>query len=104
MISVATAKVLAAFLEAPQREQYGFGLMRATGLKSGSLYPILDRLNQSGWLRAYDEDIDEVAAGRPKRRLYSLSALGEEEAPRAVAEFYHDLGPALRWRPRLEGA
>ena len=50
MLSVAKAKVLQAFLEEPSQEQYGFGLMRSTGVKSGSLYPILDSLEKSGWI------------------------------------------------------
>ena len=86
MISLATAKVLSAFVDAPLSVQYGFGLMRTTGLKSGSLYPILERLTGNGWLHVSEEEIDEVAAGRPKRREYRLTVLGKREAPRAIAE------------------
>jgi len=104
MISVAAAKVLAAFLNTPRREQYGFGLMKTTNLKSGTLYPLLDRFERSGWLEEFDEDIDEVAVGRPKRRLYRPTAQGEREARQAVAELYRALGPAPRWLSGLERA
>ena len=101
MISKATFKVLSAFLENPGRDLYGFGLMRTTGVKAGSLYPILDRLEHVGWLQASVEEIDVVAAGRPRRRLYRLTALGEREAREGVDEFYRDLGPAPSWLPNL---
>jgi PadR family transcriptional regulator, regulatory protein PadR len=103
VVSKASAKVLLEFLQDPSREQYGFGLMRSTGVKSGSLYPILDRLERLRWIESHDEDIDEQAEGRPKRRLYRLTALGDREARQAVADFYRDLAPAPAWVRRLEG-
>ena len=99
--SKATAKVLIAFLEYPARDQYGFGLMGATGVKSGSLYPILERLERLGWIESHMEVIDERVAGRPKRKLYRMTAVGQAEATQAVADFYRDL-PSPRWLPRLE--
>ena len=104
MITRATAKVLSTFLNAPTVDHYGFGLMRSTALKGGTLYPLLDRLEHEGWLEVHDEDIDETVAGRPKRRLYRLTAIGEREARRAVAEFYDDLGPAPSWLPTPDTA
>jgi PadR family transcriptional regulator PadR len=99
LISPATAKVLAAFLDDPKAEQYGFGLMRSTSLKSGSLYPILDRLVQRGWLEVYNEDIDEAAEGRRRRRLYRITPRGEREAPVAFDEFREGMAAVLRWAP-----
>lgn len=78
------ARVLLAFLEDATKEQYGFGLLKSTGVKSGSLYPLLDRLEERGWIESWDEDIDVEAEGRPRRRLYRLTPLGEREARRAV--------------------
>lgn len=98
------AKVLAAFLEDPTREQYGFALLRLTGVKSGSLYPFLDRLEKRGWLKSWDETIDEHSEGRPRRRLYRLTGLGEREARKAVASFYLDVAKAPTWLPGFEGA
>jgi PadR family transcriptional regulator PadR len=103
-LSKASAKVLMEFLANPNRDQYGFGLMKATGVKSGSLYPILDRFQAQGWVERRDEVIDERAEGRPRRRLYRLTGMGGPAAKRAVADFYRDLGPAPSWVPRPQGA
>lgn len=95
-------KVLREFLENPMRDHYGLGLMRSTGLKSGTLYPVLEQLLERGWLENFLEDIDEHAEGRPKRRLYRLTGVGETEARRAVIDFYRDLGPTPSWLPDPE--
>jgi PadR family transcriptional regulator len=102
-LSKSSAKVLRAFVEAPDEEQYGFGLMRETGVKSGSLYPILERFERLRWIEGHDEAIDERVEGRPRRRLYQLTALGEREARKAVAAFYQDVGRAPTWVPGIEG-
>jgi len=60
-------------LDDPQVRRYGLEIMRATGLASGTLYPILTRLQETGWVRADWEDIDSSVEGRPARRYYSLT-------------------------------
>ena len=45
-LSKSSAKVLRAFVDDPSVEQYGFGLMHSTRVKSGSLYPILERFER----------------------------------------------------------
>lgn len=97
-----TVKVLKEFFENPRHPQYGFGLMRATGVKSGSLYPILDQLISRGWLESFGEDIDEHAEGRPRRRLYRLTGLGQTEGWKAITDFYEELGPLPGWLPGPE--
>jgi hypothetical protein len=67
------ADVVKAFLENPQRERYGFELMRVTGLGSGAVYPILAKLERAGWLTVGTEDIDPRAEGRPARRCYRIT-------------------------------
>jgi DNA-binding PadR family transcriptional regulator len=110
-LSKSRAKILSVFLADPSQEQYGFGLMRSTGVKSGALYPILDSLERLGWVEAYDENIDERAERRPRRRLYRLTDLGETEATGALVEFHsdqvavpprlQDLLPQPYWEPHL---
>lgn len=103
-LSKSSVKVLQAFLDEPMKEQYGFGLMGSTSVKSGSLYPILEKFERLGWIEGSDESIDERAEGRPRRRLYRLTALGEKEGRKAVADFYCDLGQRPAWLPPgLEG-
>jgi len=66
-----TRAVLDELLADPAVERYGFDLARATGLASGTLYPILMRLEERGLLAARWE----FAEGRP-RHVYRLTAEG----------------------------
>lgn len=100
-LSPPSVKVLRQFLDNPSEEQYGFGLMRSTRVQAGSLYPILDRLERLQWIEGFDEEIDERAEGRPRRRLYHLTGLGQREGAQAVEEFYRDLGVPLDLIPGL---
>ena len=86
-MSVAKVKVLNALLEDPAKPHYGYELMRMTGVKSGSLYPILEQLEKAGWLEAAWEDLDERREGRPPRRWYQLTGLGQRCAPTAAATY-----------------
>ena len=67
------ATVLKVLLEDPDQPRYGFGLMKLTGLASGSLYPMLARLEGAGWPTRGKEDIDPRAAGRPARTHYTIT-------------------------------
>jgi PadR family transcriptional regulator len=78
--STATRTVLRALLDYPDDECYGFALMRATGLASGTLYPILDRLVERGCVTSRWENVDPVTAARPRRRYYRLTGGGIAEA------------------------
>jgi len=75
-ITTALAKVLRAFLDDPSVPRYGFDLMRGTRLPSGTLYPILARLERMGWVVSQNEDVDPVVEGRPARRFYRLTEHG----------------------------
>ena len=55
-------RVLRAFLEDPAAPRYGYDLMKAAGLKSGTLYPMLGGLEDDGWLPPH---------GRPRSRTGS---------------------------------
>lgn len=78
-------KVVAALLADPAADRYGLQLMQDTGLQSGTLYPILVRLERAGWVESRWEQIDPVAEGRPSRRYYRLTPDGAVEARREVA-------------------
>lgn len=91
-----TLKVLALLLENPTEEWYGFSLIEQTKIKSGTLYPILIRLEKAGWLDSHLEDIDPRVAGRPARRLYVLTGEGERLARSALASHLDALTPASR--------
>jgi len=75
--------VLKALLDDTGRERYGLELMASTGLSSGTLYPILHRLVEDGWLvRTRDAPSD---AGGTGRRLYKLSGVGQSVAEDIIA-------------------
>ncbi|HZD99705.1 MAG TPA: helix-turn-helix transcriptional regulator [Micromonosporaceae bacterium] len=94
-MTTALAKVVAAFLTDPEAERYGLDLMRDTSLASGTLYPMLMRLERAGWVRADWEDIDPVAEGRPSRRYYRLTADGMIAARRELAALHQHLSRAI---------
>jgi DNA-binding PadR family transcriptional regulator len=95
-----TQTVLAALLGATDCWHYGYDLSRATDLKSGTLYPILMRLEAQGWLEARWEDA--LQPGKPARHLYRLTGLGASEA-RALPRPAGGLQSAESLRPIREG-
>ena len=78
-----TLSVLAALSGQPSRWQHGYALASQTGLKSGTLYPILIRLADRGLVEACWQD--EPRPGRPRRHLYRLTADGLASAAAALA-------------------
>ncbi|PZS07023.1 MAG: PadR family transcriptional regulator [Acidimicrobiales bacterium] len=95
-LTTTVAAVLAVFLEDPQAPHYGFDLTRATGQPSGTMYPILLRLERAGWLEAHWEEIDEAVAERPARRYYRLTPDGLATACSQVAALRKQLGRASK--------
>jgi len=93
--------VLAAFLEDPGNSKFGLEISRASGLASGTIYPMLARFESAGWLESVWEAIDPSTAGRPARRLYRLTAEGEMAARRQLEASLALLGQGLRvgWSP-----
>lgn len=73
-----TLAVLSALLGEPREWHYGYDLLRETGLKSGTLYPIFARLQRGGWLQHRWEK--PAAPGRPPRHLYRLTQQGRTAA------------------------
>lgn len=67
-----TQLVLRELMVDPAREMYGLEICAAAGLPSGTIHPILARLEKVGWLRSRWEKVDPSEQGRPRRRYYSL--------------------------------
>ena len=78
-----TFAVLDAVANAQQEWSYGLEISKATGLKSGSLYPILMRLNERGMLDSCW--LEPERPGRPPRHGYRLTAKGAETLREAQA-------------------
>lgn len=86
---------------------WGLALVKATGRPSGTVYPLLERLERAGHLSSAWED-DPARVG-PRRRLYELTSSGrgwvaalERDAARSRVPV-----PAATWpvrRPVIHGA
>ena len=94
-LTYATAAVVQA-LAAGRR--HGFDIIDAVGVRSGTVYPLLRRLEDAGLVRSRWEPVSEAREQRrPPRRYYELTAAADELLQRARAEF-----PADRHLPALE--
>lgn len=85
-MTVPTQLVLRAMLAEPDQELYGLEIGQAAGLASGTVHPILARLEGVGWLTSRWEDIDPATEGRPARRYYRLTAAGSDAGRAALAK------------------
>lgn len=68
-----TLLVLEEFLREEREWKYGYDISRNTGLKSGTLYPILMRLAEHKLL---ETSWEATAEGRPLRHMYKLTQDG----------------------------
>jgi DNA-binding PadR family transcriptional regulator len=95
-LSGPTLKVLKLMLEKPREGRSGAEISRALGIGSGTLYPLLARLENANWVRSEWEQVDPSEVGRPRKRFYKLTGQGQTRARKALAEFQTDLG-VLVW-------
>jgi PadR family transcriptional regulator, regulatory protein PadR len=84
-LTAQTLDVLGTF--ASHLQASGAEIGRMTKLKSGTLYPILFRLEKAGWLESNWEDGDPTVLGRPRRRLYRITGLGVKKGQEAYSKF-----------------
>ena len=74
---------------------HGFDIMDATGLPSGTVYPILRRLDRDGLLEStWEEHAAAQREQRPPRRYYAITPAGERMLA-AAADRYHTLEQAV---------
>ena len=98
-----TTTVLLALAQAPTNWHYGYDLCQQTGLKAGSMYPILIRLADRGLLETSWER--DLPVGRPPRHLYRLTGQGLELAAElSVPQASAAKAKRTRLRPQTEGA
>jgi len=69
-------RVLRAFLEDPAAPRYGYDLMKAASLKSGTLYPLLARLESQKLVTSAWETPEQ--AGQRPRKYYKLTGEGAQ--------------------------
>jgi DNA-binding PadR family transcriptional regulator len=92
-ITATVGRVLRTFLDDVSAPRYGFELMQRTGLASGTLYPILARLEAAGWLTSHLEDIDPTIERRPARRFYRINRAAAAVAQDELTELSKQLQP-----------
>jgi PadR family transcriptional regulator PadR len=85
-------KVLRFLLDKPRESQSGAEIAKATRISSGTLYPMLVRMQTAGWLSSVWEEIDPREVGRPRRRFYKLTAVGQNNANQVLAELQINVG------------
>lgn len=90
-------RVLKLMIEKPRTPYSGADIAREVGIGSGTLYPLLQRLEIAGWLKSEWEKIDPAKVGRPRRREYKLTGRGQTLAVQALAEVQTTAG-MLAWR------
>jgi len=70
------ALAVVAVLAASDEWRHGYDLMAQAGVKSGTLYPLLMRLEAQGLLQA--RWVDAPQPGRPPRHVYRLTEAGRD--------------------------
>jgi DNA-binding PadR family transcriptional regulator len=95
-MTLPTQLVLRSLLEEPGAERYGMEIGDTAGLPSGTIHPILARLERLGWVESRWEDVDPSEAGRPARRYYRLTTDGVERARDGLARAYRPRNGVVR--------
>lgn len=91
-----TLKVLKLLMEKPLQGRSGAEVSRVLSIASGTLYPLLARLESAGWVNSEWENIEPKEEGRPRRRFYKLTGHGQTCANKALSELQMAPG-ALSW-------
>ena len=96
-ITTQTLSVIGALIADTEGGISGAEIARQTNLASGSLYPILQRLEDAGWAESRWETEDPHALGRPRRRLYQVTGIGAQKARAALRRVVRPFR-GLAWR------
>ena len=89
------AVLLQALAASAPRVRHGYDLMSETGLKSGTLYPLLMRMADRGLVEAEWQAAEKP--GRPPRHAYRLTAAGAELAASIMQQGNADDREGLAW-------
>jgi DNA-binding PadR family transcriptional regulator len=75
-----TQAVLKLLFDNQEGQHYGLEIAKGVELATGSVYPILIRLEQAGWITSRWENIDPTVAKRRRRRYYQITEAGAQKA------------------------
>jgi len=100
-VSPQTLRILESLLVRPADWRHGYAISQATDIASGTLYPVLMRLEKQGWLETRWEELGkESHVGRPPRHLYRLTS----EARSWAREELEDARARKIWKPSFSRA
>jgi len=100
-LSFTTVAVLKVMIDG---SRYGFDIMDSAGLPSGTVYPILGRLEEGGYVRSrWEPAAVAQKARRPARRYYEITAAGRRALAESL-EHYQTLGGRMPVNARLAKA
>ena len=83
-VSVPFIKVISVFLSSTDKEFSGYDILKTTSLQSGTVYPMLGKLLEDGWLKS--EWKNNPQKGKPDRLCYTLTVGGKREALKILAD------------------
>jgi PadR family transcriptional regulator, regulatory protein PadR len=101
-MTIPTQRVLRVLLEDITIDLYGAEIGDSAELASGTVHPILARLERNGWLESRWEDVDPREQGRPARRYYRLTSSGAQQAREALARAYRPRRSTFAPKPITE--
>ncbi|PZR88748.1 MAG: PadR family transcriptional regulator [Hyphomicrobiales bacterium] len=84
-MTMPTQVILSTFDSRPSERLSGADIFKCTGIGSGTIYPVLIRLEKAGWLKSEKEKIDPREVGRPARTFYRLTPQGARRFQRVLA-------------------
>lgn len=86
-LSLQALRILHYLFQNPGKPSCGADLIKSLNISSGTMYPILLRLEKNNFVESKWEVEDASALGRPRRRLYKITGSGIKAAQNALAEF-----------------
>jgi PadR family transcriptional regulator, regulatory protein PadR len=85
-MTYALAQVAAALMSDAGGRHWGYELSKASGVRSGVMYPVLQRMLDEGWLSdGWEDQAQAGRAKRPPRRYYELTDAGRTALGALVA-------------------
>jgi PadR family transcriptional regulator, regulatory protein PadR len=90
-ITHALVQVAAALMSEANGRHWGYELSRRSGVRSGVMYPILQRMLNDGWLAdGWEDQTHAGSAKRPPRRYYELTDAGKTALGAVLVEARRD--------------
>jgi PadR family transcriptional regulator PadR len=87
----ALVQVALALMADANGRHWGYELSKHSGVRSGVMYPLLQRMLDEGWLRdGWEAQVQVGKAKRPPRRYYQLTDEGKTALGALIAEARHD--------------